>query len=100
SSVKVNEAVPVLPAALVSLATTVWVPSASPAGVNVHSPEAFAVAVTATALPSTVKCTTAFGSAEPVNASLGGILSVDDVPVSLTNLAVTLGVAATARGFP
>jgi hypothetical protein len=45
SSVKVSEAVPVLPAASVSLATTMCEPSDSPMGMNVQMLPASAVAV-------------------------------------------------------
>ena len=91
SSVKVSEAEPVLPAELISLATMVCDPSNKPLGVNVQLPLLLAVAVLAIALPSTVKCTTALGSPEPVSASFDVILSEDDEPVSLTKLAVTCG---------
>ena len=67
---KEREALPVLPAASVSLATTVWLPFASPLGVNDQAPVASAVAVPAMALPSTVKCTTALGSPVPASAGL------------------------------
>ena len=55
SSVKVSDALPVLPAAAVSLATTVWEPLTRPVGVKLQAPDASAVAVGAMALPSTVK---------------------------------------------
>ena len=55
SSVKVSDVLAELPAASVSLATTVWVPLARPVGVKVQAPDASAVAVAAMALPSTVK---------------------------------------------
>src|SRR5258708_38145919 len=45
SSVNVREAVPVLPAASVSLATSVCAPLVRPAGVNDHAPLVFAVVV-------------------------------------------------------
>ena len=67
SRVKVSEAVSVLPAGSVSLATMVWLPSAKPVGEKLHTPLELAVAVCAMALPSTVKCTTAFASPEPVS---------------------------------
>ena len=51
SRVKESEAVPVLPAALVSLATMVWAPSARPVGVNAQAPLELAVAVVAMAAP-------------------------------------------------
>jgi hypothetical protein len=66
---KVSEAVPLLPAASVSLATTVCEPSANPAGVNVQAPLTSAVDVPAIANPSNVKCTTASGSPVPLSAS-------------------------------
>ena len=92
SSVKMREAVPLLPAASVSLATIVWLPSAKLVGVNVHTPLALAVSlVPAIARPSTVKCTTAFGSPEPVSVSFEVILSVDDDPVSCARLSFTAG---------
>ena len=52
SSVKLSEAVPVLPNVSVWLATMVWAPSASPLGVNDQPPVASAVTVVAMALPS------------------------------------------------
>src|SRR5260370_10916 len=55
SSVKLSVAVPVLPKLSVWLATMVWAPSASPVGVNDHTPWALAVTVVAMALPSIVK---------------------------------------------
>ena len=91
SSVRLREAVPVLPAASVSLATMVWAPSARPVGVNVHAPLASAVAVVATAWPSTVKWTIALASPEPLSAALEVILSVEDDPVSFDKFAVTPG---------
>ena len=60
-------------------------------GVKVQAPLALAVAVAATTVPSTVKCTTAFGSPEPVNAAFDVIMSVDEMPVSLTRLSATAG---------
>ena len=90
SSVNVNEAVPVRPAELVSLATTVCDPSASPVGVNDHTPVALAVTVPSVFDPSVI-LTLAFGSAEPVKASFEVILSVDDTPVSLAREIVTTG---------
>ena len=89
SSVKASEAVPVLPAASVSLATIVWAPSERPVGVKLQAPLALAVAVAATALPSTVKCTTAFGSPKPVSVAFEVILSLDEDPVSFVKLSVT-----------
>jgi hypothetical protein len=65
-----------LPATSVSLATTVCWPSARPVGVNDHLPEASAVAVWVTAVPSTVKWTVALGSAVPDSAATEVILSV------------------------
>ena len=69
SSVKLSEAVPVLPKLSVWLATMVWAPSASPLGVNDQAPVASAVTVVAMALPSTVKCTTVLASPVPLSAS-------------------------------
>src|SRR5437868_2960851 len=91
SSVKVRELVPVAPPALVSLATMVWLPLARPVGVNAHAPDELAVAVAATAAPSTVKWTIAPASAVPLSAALEVILSVADAPVSLAKAAVTKG---------
>jgi hypothetical protein len=67
-------------------------PSVKPLGVNVQAPLLLAVAVAAIALPSTVKCTTALGSPDPVSAGFEVILSLDDEPVSCTNASVTLGI--------
>ena len=69
SSVKLSEAVPVLPKLSVWLATMVWAPSASPLGVNDQAPVASAVTVVAMALPSMVKCTTVLASPVPLSAS-------------------------------
>jgi hypothetical protein len=55
SRAKVSDVLAELPAASVSLATTVWVPLARPLGVKVQAPNASAMAVVAMALPSTVK---------------------------------------------
>ena len=55
SSVKVSDVLPVLPAASVSLATTVCEPLTRPVGVKLQAPDASAVAVGAMALPSIVK---------------------------------------------
>ena len=54
-SVKVSDALAVLPAASVSLATTVCEPLPRPVGVKLQAPDASAVAVGAMALPSIVK---------------------------------------------
>ena len=70
SSVKLSEAVPVLPNVSVWLATMVCGPSASPLGVNDHAPWALAVTVVATGLPSSVKCTTVLARPVPLSASL------------------------------
>ena len=69
SSVKLSEAVPVLPKLSVWLATMVWAPSASPLGVNDQAPVASAVTVVAMALPSMLKCTTVLASPVPLSAS-------------------------------
>ena len=82
SSVKVNDAVPVLPATSVSLATMVCAPCARPVGVNDQAPLALAVVVPSTVAPS-VSVTTALASAVPLSAGFEVILSVDDEPVSL-----------------
>ena len=55
SRVKVSDALAVLPAASVSLATTVCDPLTRPVGVKLQAPDVSAVAVAAMALPSTVK---------------------------------------------
>ena len=55
SRVKVSDVLAVLPAASVSLATTVCDPLPRPVGVKLQAPDASAVAVPAMALPSTVK---------------------------------------------
>src|SRR5205823_1308919 len=67
SSVKLNEAWPVLPKLSVWLATMVWAPSASPLGVNDQLPWALAVTVVAIGLPSIVKCTTVLASPVPLS---------------------------------
>src|SRR5438105_15121451 len=69
----------------------VWLPLARPVGVNDQAPLALAVAVAAMAAPSTVKWTTAPGSAVPLSAGLAVILSLAEAPVSLARLAVTTG---------
>ena len=60
---------PVRPAALVSLAVTVWLPWAKPVGVNDQTPLALAVVVPSTVEPS-LRVTVALASAVPVSASL------------------------------
>ena len=55
SSVKASDVLPVLPAASVSLATTVCEPLTRPVGVKLQAPDASAVVVPAMALPSTEK---------------------------------------------
>src|SRR5262249_9377710 len=91
SNVKVSEAVPVLPAPLVSLAMMVCWPSARPVSVNVHAPLLSAVAVVLIAVPSTVKLITAFGSAPPVRVGSDVSLSVGNEPVSFLRASVTVG---------
>src|SRR5215218_9146525 len=54
-------------------------------------PLALAAAVATIDVPSTLKCTTELGSAVPVNAALDEILSVDELPVSVTSFSVTVG---------
>ena len=76
SSVKLSDAVPVLPKLSVWLATMVWVPSDSPTGVNDQPPSALAVTVVAIGLPSIVKCTTVLARPVPLNASLELMRSV------------------------
>src|SRR5258708_10051767 len=85
-SVKASEALPVLPAASVSLATTVCVPAARPVGVYDQAPVASAVAVPAIALPSAVKCTAAPASPVPLRAGL-----VVEAVGPLTSFSVTTG---------
>src|ERR1700761_4731955 len=91
SSVKLSEAVPMLPNASVWLATTVCVPSASPLGVNDQFPSASVVAVAVIAVPSTVKCTALLAKPVPLNASLEVMWSAADKPVSNVRLSVTVG---------
>ena len=91
SSVKVSEALPVLPKLSVWLATMVCDPSASPLGVNVHTPWALVVAVAVMGLPSTVKCTTALARPVPLSASLEVMWSLADEPVSNASTSVTVG---------
>src|SRR5947199_816064 len=69
SSVKLNEAWPVLPKLSVWLATMVWAPSASPLGVNDQLPWALAVTVAAIGLAWKVKCMNAFARAVSYSAS-------------------------------
>src|SRR5262249_57306214 len=90
SSVKLSEVEPVTPPALVSLATTVCVPS-DRLGENDQAPLELAVAVLEIDAPSTVKWITALGSALPLKAALAVILSVTQPPLSLTRFSVTLG---------
>src|SRR5690242_15312623 len=92
SYVKVRDAVPVRPAALVSLAVMVCEPWARPVGVNDHAPLALAVVVPSTVDPA-VNVTVAFGSAVPVSASLAVTLLL---PVACASAMVTVG--ATAAG--
>src|SRR5262249_57627906 len=80
SRVKFSEVEPVTPAELVSLATTVCVPSDRPLGVNDQAPLELAVTVDDSAAPSTVKWTTALGSAVPPHAALAGILFAPELP--------------------
>src|ERR1700682_4101012 len=91
SSVKVSDAVPVLPNVSVWLATMVCAPSARPLGVNDHAPWAVAVTVLAIGLPSIVKCTTVLARPVPVSASLEVMRSVLEAPVSNARLSVTVG---------
>ena len=91
SSVKLSEAVPVLPKLSVWLATMVWAPSASPLGVNDQAPVASAVTVVAMALPSMVKCTAVLASPVPLSASLEVMWSLDDEPVSMASASVRVG---------
>src|SRR5262249_33619955 len=98
SRVKFSEVEPVAPAELVSLATMVCVPSTRPLGVNDQAPLEFAVTVDDSAAPSTVKWTTALGSAVPLNAALAVILSVAELPVSLTSFSVTVGADGVGGG--
>src|SRR5258708_35812292 len=51
----------------------------------------------ATALPSTVKCTTALASPVPVSAGLEVILSIDEAPVSLDRFSVIEGGVASVK---
>ena len=97
---KVNDAVPVLPAASVSLATMVCAPCARPLGVNDQAPLAFAVVVPSTVAPC-VSVTTALASPVPLSAGFEVILSLDDDPVSLASAIVTAGATVstvTAKG--
>src|SRR5262249_16004472 len=90
SSVKVSEALPVLPAASVSLATMVWAPWARPTGGNGHAPLALAGAVPSVVAPS-LNVTTALASPVPLSAAFAVILSLADTPVSLDRLSATAG---------
>ena len=84
-----SEEQPVRPAALVSLAVTVWVPWARPVGVNDQTPVALAVVVPSTVAPS-LSVTVALASAVPVSASLEVTLLA---PVACASAAVTVGAA-------
>ena len=90
--VKVREAVPVLPAASVSLATSVCAPLVRPAGVNDQAPLAFAVVVPRMVAPSLI-VTVALASPAPLSVALEVMLSLEEEPVSLSNPAVTAGAA-------
>src|SRR5262249_49579173 len=79
-----------VPPAVVSRATRVCVPSASPLGAKLHMPPAFATVVPSVTLPS-VMITVALGSPPPVTAGLEVRRSLDDAPVSATSVSVTLG---------
>ena len=79
-----------MPLASVSLATIVFEPWASPAGVKLQVPEPFAVVVPRVLLFS-VSVTTALASPPPVNASFEVTLSELELPVSLTSEIVTGG---------
>src|ERR1700744_856883 len=91
SSVKLSEALPMLPNASVWLATIVCVPSANPLGVNDQFPSASVVAVAVIAVPSTVKCTSVLARPVPLSASLEVMWSAADNPVSNVRLSVTVG---------
>ena len=91
SRVKVSVAVPVLPKVSVWLATMVWVPSASPVGMNDQAPVASAVTVVAIALPSMVKCTTVLANPVPPSASFEVMWPPVDEPVSAVRASVTVG---------
>ena len=91
SSVKLSDAVPVLPKLSVWLATMVWAPSASPLGVNDQAPVASAVTVVAMALPSMVKCTAVLASPVPLSASLEVMWSLAELPVSMASASVRVG---------
>ena len=75
------------PAALVSLAVMVWLPWASPVGVNDQTPLALAVVVPRTVEPS-LSVTVALASAVPVSASLEVTLLA---PVECASASVTVG---------
>src|SRR5882672_12464832 len=96
SSVKLSEAVPVLPNVSVWLATMVCGPSASPVGVNDHAPWASAVAVAAIALPSIVKFTTVLARPVPLSAAFEVMLPLADDAASP---AVTVGTLVAGTGI-
>ena len=87
---KVSDAVPILPAVSVSLATTVCVPWASDVGVKLHVPLPFAVAVPRIVVPS-VSVTTALASPEPVSVSTLVMWSESEMPLSVPSTSVTGG---------
>ena len=98
ASVKVNDAVPVLPAESVSLATIVCAPCARPVGVNDQAPLAFAVVVPRTVAPS-VSVTTALGSPVPLSVGFEVTPSVDEAPVSTDKVSVTAGAIVSTVTF-
>src|SRR4029077_8615011 len=91
SRVNVSDVVPAFPAMSVSLATIVCVPSKRPVSAKVQCPLPSAATVDAIAPPSTVKCTVAFGSPDPITVGSLVILSVGDDPVSFLRASVTTG---------
>ena len=90
SRVRATWAVAVLPAASVSVAVSVWAPSARFCGVKIQCPALSAVAVPS-AWPASLIATVAFGSPSPVTAGSSVMPSVADTPVSYSSAAVTAG---------
>ena len=90
SSVKLSDAVPVLPNESVWLATIVCDPSDSPVGVNDQTPAPFAVVVPRTVAPS-LSVTSVLAAPDPVSASFEVMLSLADKPVSVVRRSITVG---------
>src|SRR6266700_1689757 len=91
SSVKVSEALPVLPNVSVWLATIVCCPSPRPVGANDQFPDGSAVVVTPLGVPSIVKCTTALARPVPLSAGFEVIWASAEEPGSEGRCSDTAG---------